>query len=174
MKPRREGVFLSICERLPRGEGSGRHQEGGSTKASYPGVVRFLPEFGVRLFQEILPLNPMSAPLAGKFQDHYEVLGIDPKADVETIQQAYSALAKKFHPGNAVSGDAEAFEAVNMAYEVLSDPPQRHAFDNLKGSGEDMSCPSSAAWNFSIPWGVRLAFVRRCCVSSTIAGGASR
>jgi len=107
-----------------------------------------LPEFGVRPFQGILLMKPMSAPLAGKFQDHYEVLGIDPKADAETIQKAYAELAKKFHPGNAASGDAEAFEAVNMAYEVLSDPAQRHAFDNLKGTGEDLACPKFSGLAF--------------------------
>ena len=107
-----------------------------------------MPEFPVRQFQGILPLNPMSAPLAGKFQDHYDVLGVDPKSDVETIQRAYAALAKKFHPGNAASGDAEAFEAVNMAYEVLSDPAQRHAFDNLKGIGEDSECPKFSGLEF--------------------------
>ena len=100
-----------------------------------------MPEFRVSQFQGILLLKPMSAPLAGKYQDHYEVLGVDTKADAETVQQAYGELAKRFHPGNPASGDAEAFEAVNMAYEVLSDPAQRHAFDNLKGTGEDLDCP---------------------------------
>ena len=82
----------------------------------------------MRQFQEILLLKPMAAPSAGKYQDHYDVLGIDAKAGVEAIQRAYTELAKKFHPGNPVSGDPEAFDAVNMAYEVLSDPAQRHAF----------------------------------------------
>ena len=107
-----------------------------------------MPEFGVRPFQGILLMKPMSAPLAGKFQDHYEVLGVDLKADAETIQRAYAELAKKFHPGNPASGDAEAFEAVNMAYEVLSDPAQRHAFDNLKGTGEDLNCPKFSGLEF--------------------------
>ena len=107
-----------------------------------------MPEFRVRPFQGILLFKPMSAPLAGKFQDHYEVLSIDPKADAETIQQAYAELAKKFHPGNPASGDPEAFEAVNMAYEVLSDPAQRHAFDNLRGTGEDLNCPKFSGPEF--------------------------
>ena len=107
-----------------------------------------MPEFGVRPFQGILLLKPMSAPLAGKYQDHYDVLGIEPKADVETIQRAYTELAKKFHPGNPVSDDPKAFEAVNMAYEVLSDPAQRHAFDNLKGNDEDLNCPKFSGREF--------------------------
>ena len=92
--------------------------------------------------------EPMSAPPAGKFQDHYEVLGIEPKADSETIQRAYAELAQKYHPNNAASGDQEAFEAVNMAYEVLSDPAQRHAFDNLKGISEDLQCPKFSGFEF--------------------------
>ena len=107
-----------------------------------------MPEFGVRRFQGILLLKPMSAPSAGKYQDHYDVLGIDSKADVESIQRAYTELAKKFHPSNAVNGDPEAFDAVNMAYEVLSDPAQRHAFDNLKGTGEDLDCPKFSGLEF--------------------------
>lgn len=83
----------------------------------------------------------MSSTVGGNFQDHYNVLGVEPKADSETIQRAYAELAQKYHPGNPDTGDQEAFNAVNAAYEVLSDPAQRSALDNLKGVGEDMSCP---------------------------------
>jgi hypothetical protein len=77
--------------------------------------------------------EPMSAPLAGKFQDHYEVLEVDPKANLETIQEAYSRLANYYHPGTPETGDQEKFEAVNLAYEVLCDPMLRREFDKLKG-----------------------------------------
>lgn len=87
----------------------------------------------------------MSTPLAGKFQDHYDVLGIDSRADSETLQSAYAELARKYHPNNPDTGDQEAFDAVNAAYEVLSDPQQRVAFDNLKGVGEDSNCPQFGA-----------------------------
>jgi len=36
----------------------------------------------------------MSAPLAGKFQDHYKVLEVDAKSDSETIANAYGTAAK--------------------------------------------------------------------------------
>ena len=49
----------------------------------------------------------MSAPLAGKFQDHYKVLEIDPKSNLEAIQQAYGKLAQKYHPRNTQTGDQE-------------------------------------------------------------------
>jgi hypothetical protein len=79
----------------------------------------------------------MSAPLAGKFQDHYKVLGIDPKSDLETIHQAYGKLAEAHHPRNAKTGDQGKFDAINLAYEVLCDPGLRAAFDNLKSGGEE-------------------------------------
>lgn len=75
----------------------------------------------------------MSASSAGKFQDHYSLFGIDPKSGSETIQAAYTKLAQKYHPNNRETGDAEKFEAVNLAYEVLTDPELRKAFDKLKG-----------------------------------------
>ncbi len=90
----------------------------------------------------------MSTPIAAKFQDHYEVLGIEPKADSDAIQHAYAELAQKFHPNNPDTGDQEAFEATNIAYEVLSDPAQRHAFDKLKGVAEDLSCPKFSGLGF--------------------------
>lgn len=79
----------------------------------------------------------MSAPIAGKFQDHYKVLDINPKSDSETIAQAYGRLAKKYHPRNAETGDQAKFDAVNLAYEVLSDPALRAEFDKLKTGGEE-------------------------------------
>jgi hypothetical protein len=90
----------------------------------------------------------MSGPLASRFQDHYDVLGIDPRSDSETLQSAYAELARRYHPNNPDTGDQEAFDAVNAAYEVLSDPAQRFAFDNLMGIGEDANCPQFSGTEF--------------------------
>ncbi len=90
----------------------------------------------------------MSAPLAGKFQDHYAILGIEPKSDSETIQRAYAKLAQKYHPKNAETGNAEMFEAVNMAYETLSDPQLREIFDKVKGIGQDDGGPKFSGVDF--------------------------
>ncbi len=86
----------------------------------------------------------MSAPLAGKFQDHYKVLEIDPKSNLEAIQQAYGKLAQKYHPRNTQTGDQDKFDAINLAYEVLSDSGLREEFDKLKGGG-----PEKAEFKFS-------------------------
>lgn len=89
----------------------------------------------------------MSAPLAGKFQDHYAVLDIDPKADSEIIQRAYAKLAQKYHPSSSTA-DPEKFAAVNMAYEILADPALRREFDRIKGVGQEEGPPRFSGLNF--------------------------
>jgi hypothetical protein len=90
----------------------------------------------------------MSSTTAGKFQDHYKVLGIEPQSDLETIQQAYAKLAQEFHPNNSDTGDEKKFEAVNLAYEVLSDPTLRRGFDQLKGVGREEARPKFSGLQF--------------------------
>lgn len=62
--------------------------------------------------------------------DYYEFLQISPKADPETIRRVYRFLASRFHPDNPVTGDPEKFFQLKDAYDVLSDPEQRAAYDN--------------------------------------------
>lgn len=83
----------------------------------------------------------MSAPLKGNFQDHYHVLGIEPKATSEAIQKAYTSLAARYNPKNKETADAEKFKAVNYAYEVLADPASRKMFDDLRPSPEREAGP---------------------------------
>lgn len=90
----------------------------------------------------------MSTPLAGKFQDHYLVLGIEPKSDSDTIHRAYSTLAAKFHPDNKSTGDKEKFAAVTLAYEVLADPEARRAFDTVRGGPAKESAPEFSGTKF--------------------------
>jgi curved DNA-binding protein CbpA len=90
----------------------------------------------------------MSAPLAGKFQDHYAILGIDPKSDSETIQRAYAKLAQKYYPNNSPTGNSEMFDALNLAYEILSDPEQRRLFDKVKGVGQPEGSPKFTGADF--------------------------
>ena len=78
----------------------------------------------------------MSAPLAGNFQDHYQVLGVEPKANSEVIQRAYTELAAKFNPKNRQTADPEKFKAINYAYEVLADPAARKIFDDMRPSSD--------------------------------------
>lgn len=61
--------------------------------------------------------------------DHYEVLQLSPRADQTTIQRVFRHLAKRYHPDNQESGDAERFKQVMDAFEVLSDPARRAKYD---------------------------------------------
>jgi len=90
----------------------------------------------------------MSSAVAGKYQDHYQVLGVEFRADSETIQRAYKRLAEKFHPDNIESGDYDIFESINLAFEVLSDPFLRKEFDKVKGIGEEDQGPQFAGAEF--------------------------
>jgi len=63
-------------------------------------------------------------------QDLYDLLGVGRDADGEAIKKAYRRLARELHPD--VNPDPEAqerFKAVSHAYEVLSDPRKRAAYD---------------------------------------------
>jgi curved DNA-binding protein len=61
--------------------------------------------------------------------DHYELLRLSPGAEPEAVERVYRKLAKRFHPDNAETGDAETFLRIAEAYRVLSDPKKRMDYD---------------------------------------------
>lgn len=69
-------------------------------------------------------------------RDYYEVLGVPRDADEETIKRAFKRLAIKYHPDRNKAPDAgEKFREVNEAYQVLSDPQRRRAYDQFGFEG---------------------------------------
>jgi len=66
-------------------------------------------------------------------KDLYEVLGVTKNASEDEIKKAYRRLAMKYHPDrNPDDKDAEAkFKEAKEAYEILSDPQKRAAYDQF-------------------------------------------
>ena len=63
-------------------------------------------------------------------QDLYDLLGVPRDADADTIKKAYRTLARRYHPDvNSDPASQERFKEVSRAYEVLSDPQKRAAYD---------------------------------------------
>jgi WD40 repeat protein len=66
----------------------------------------------------------------------YEVLGVGPNAEAETLRKAYRRLARKHHPD--VSTDPLAHEnmaRLNEAFQTLIDPGKRNEYDALLAGG---------------------------------------
>lgn len=64
--------------------------------------------------------------------DYYDILGVARDAGREEIKKAYRNLAKKFHPDSKSGAkDEEHFKKINEAYQVLSDPKKKQAYDQF-------------------------------------------
>ena len=61
--------------------------------------------------------------------DHYEVLQVSRLADADTIRRVFHALAARYHPDNKETGNDHRFRQLVLAYNVLSDPEKRAAYD---------------------------------------------
>ncbi len=74
-------------------------------------------------------------------RDYYTVLGVNRDASEEDVKKAYRKLAMKHHPDrNPDDKGAEAkFKEAKEAYEVLSDPRKRAAYDQFGHAGVEQS-----------------------------------
>lgn len=67
-------------------------------------------------------------------RDYYEILGVSRSASIDEIKKAYRKMAHLYHPDKK-GGDEEKFKEINEAYQTLSDPQKRSAYDRF-GKGD--------------------------------------
>ncbi len=82
-------------------------------------------------------------------RDYYDILGVPRGASDAEIKRAFRKLAQQYHPDVSKESDAhDRFKEVNEAYQVLSDPQRRQAYDmfgraGLGGAGVDTDFASA-------------------------------
>ena len=71
--------------------------------------------------------------------DLYSVLGVSADATDQQLKRAYRLMSLKYHPDKQ-GGSTRDFQRIAMAYETLSDPARRHAYNegaDLKKQDDD-------------------------------------
>ena len=87
-------------------------------------------------------------------RDYYEVLGLDRNAGEDDIKKAYRRLARQYHPDVSAADDAEQrFKQINEAYQVLSDPDKRAAYDRFGHAGLEGMGPGGMGGFEGFPFG---------------------
>jgi molecular chaperone DnaJ len=90
-------------------------------------------------------------------RDYYDVLGVAKNASDEDIKKAYRKLAMKHHPdrnqGDGATKSEEKFKEAKEAYEMLSDPQKRAAYDQFGHAGVDPNAAMGGGFRGAGPEG---------------------
>lgn len=95
--------------------------------------------------------------------NHYDVMGVRPNSSQEEIELAYRSRRSQYHPDKYAGADAETLawatgkmQEVNAAYEVLSNPGKRKAFDSTSAPGRNsMHKPPQSAGRCEVREGLQ-------------------
>jgi curved DNA-binding protein CbpA len=74
-------------------------------------------------------MDCMSEGHHSDFVDYYELLGVQPDAEVAFIRKVYIRQAKENHPD--AGGSTEIMQQLNVAYKTLTSPTAKAAYDML-------------------------------------------
>ena len=115
-------------------------------------------------------------------KDYYDTLGVAKNASDGDIKKAYRKLAMKHHPdrnqGDGAKKSEEHFKEVKEAYEMLSDPKKRAAYDQYGHAGVDPNVGARAAaptaWAAASPRPSAISSATSSSAAASAAAAASR
>ncbi len=116
--------------------GMASHSSGHNSYTSFmlPYVTLFSLQHVPHNFSFFLPVVSFLLRFTmDKGENPYQLLDVPQNADYVIIKKAYRRLALAQHPDRG--GDAKKFAKIANAYEILSDPKQRHNFDLQQRNG---------------------------------------
>jgi DnaJ domain len=102
---------------------------------------------------------------------YYGALGLACNASHAQVVHAYREWVKKYHPDANKSGNSSDFLRVKEAYDTLSDPGRRHAYDSTAHESPSASPPESS-WTEgkgTNPSSQEVNAVRCCCCGAISA-----
>lgn len=89
-------------------------------------------------------------------KDYYSILEVTKQANADDIKSAYRRLAKKYHPDIFATAEEskkkeaeEKFKEIKHAYEVLSDPQKKAAYDQYGSEDGPMGAGGAGGFDFS-------------------------
>lgn len=72
-------------------------------------------------------------------KDYYKILQVHPDADPAIIRNARRTIMNELRAHPDLGGNTAKAQEINEAYETLSDPEKRRAYDQQRGNGNNYS-----------------------------------